>query len=173
LRDHDWIRIFTYESRRMTRTIRFTIVCTDLLAMLFMDSLFYGVLFPSKSSTCADYSAESGGTSNQCLSQQSLWQDHNLCVWNDEDQTCNPNPPPANFEFFVVVSMLVSIFSIPFQAVIRYILVEVISKETDFRKISGLFCSCFGLFCFRNRSLYEDENERNTRFSNRARLRDG
>ena len=160
LRDHDWIRIFTYKSRRMTRTIRFLIVCSDLLALLFMDSLFYGVLFPSNASTCADYSAENGGTSNECLSQRSLWQGRDLCVWNDDDQTCDANPPPANFEFFVVVTMLVSVFSIPFQVVMRYILTEVISKDTDFRKIAVMICSCFGLFDFISSLLHPDESDR-------------
>ena len=146
LRDHDWIRIFTYKSRRITRTIRFMIVCTDLLALLFIDSLFYGVLFPSNSSTCADYSAESGGTSDQCLGQRSLWQGRDLCVWNDDEQTCDANPPPTNFEFFIIVTMLVSIFSIPFQVVMRYIFTEVVSKETDLRKVADIMNSCFGLF---------------------------
>ena len=121
LRDHDWIRIFTYKSRRMTRTIRFTIVFADLLVLLFIDSLFYGVLFPSNSSTCANYSTASGGTRDECLNQHSLWQGRDLCLWNYDDQTCEFNPPPTNFEFFVVIAMLVSIFSIPFQATTRYL----------------------------------------------------
>ena len=168
LRDHDWIRIFTYKSRRMTRTIRFMIVCTDLLALLFMDSLFYGVLFPSNSSTCVDYSAESGGTSDQCLGQRSLWQGRDLCVWSDDEQTCDANPPPTNFEFFIIVTMLVSIFSTPFQVVMRYILTEVVSKETDLRRVTEAITSCFGLFaaiswCVSQPRSYEGGNPSNNK----------
>ena len=131
------------------------IVYADLLAILFMDSLFYGVLFPSNASTCADYSAQNGGTSEECLSQRSLWQGRDLCVWNDDDQTCDANPPPSNFEFFIIVAMLVSIFSMPLQAVMRYILAQIISKQTDFFKVVDILCVCFRwiefLSCYGNR----------------------
>ena len=41
---HDWIRIFTFPSLRLTRVLRFVKVVLDLLLLLFADCLFYGKL---------------------------------------------------------------------------------------------------------------------------------
>jgi hypothetical protein len=44
LGSHDWIRVFTFRSLRLTRVLRYVKICVDLLLIIFVDCLFYGEL---------------------------------------------------------------------------------------------------------------------------------
>lgn len=121
IREHHWIRIFTYPSVRLPRLIRFLTVLTNLMFIFFVDSLFFGIYFNNDGS-CEALSFTESVT---CLKQQSDYQSSSSkCEWNETSQICSLRPPPSNFEFYIIVSILITIFT-----VIPYVFCESILRE--------------------------------------------
>ena len=117
--EHDWINMFAYGSLRKSRTIRYLKVVSDTLIVLFFDSVFYGVLFPDDSTTCAIYETE-----DECLVEESYYKaDETLCEWSD-DVGCSLRPPPSSFIFYAIVSLLLTFFIVIPSLGAEYLLME-------------------------------------------------
>ena len=123
---HDWIRMWTYSSLRRTRSIRFLVLCNNVLIIMFVNTIFYSVFFPS---TCKGYSKSQGGSNATCLSSTSSWSHNSTCVWNAGDGTCSINPPPSSMMFYAEVALLVSLFSLIPSAALDFIMSEYCSRR--------------------------------------------
>jgi hypothetical protein len=131
LRHHDWFRVFSFSSLRLPRTIRFLIVCTDVLILFFVDSIFYGVLFPDDG-TCTAWDNTSA---DECMADPSKFASgSSLCLWDDEKYLCEIRPPPASIEFYMIVAIVVSTLSILPQAICHLVLEEVCALEPVYFK---------------------------------------
>jgi hypothetical protein len=125
-REHDWVRMFTYASIRLPRTIRLMVVCTNVLILFFADSLFFGILFPD-SGLCEVYSDT---TMKDCLHEPSKFQSgESLCTWDEETLECTVRPPPTTIQFYAVVAILVTCFSVLPEVFCAYVLEEFCAKE--------------------------------------------
>ena len=112
LREHNWIRCFTYPSLRLPRVIRYLTICTELMIILFVDSLFYGILFEDDGS-CEEMSGRYGHTEEECLSVPSRMQSSlSRCVWHEETSVCELRPPPSTIQFYMVVSIMITLISV-------------------------------------------------------------
>lgn len=106
IREHDWICIFTFSSARLPRRIRYLAVITEVLILLFVDTLFYDILF-------VDDSCQYITDENECLSLPSKFQnDVERCIWDDVNDICSMRPPPSNIQFYMVVSTIVTVLSV-------------------------------------------------------------
>jgi hypothetical protein len=132
IREHDWIRMFTYPSLREPRTIRLIIVCTDILLLLFLDSLFYG-LYYKDDGTCESLSAKYGFTINDCLREPSPIQGVSKCQWQETDEICSLRPPPATITFFIFVTMIVTVLTVIPSIVLHTLLTDVCPRRPQFR----------------------------------------
>ena len=126
LQNHVWIRMWTYSSLRSTRSNRFLSLCNNVLMIMFVNTIFYGVFFPS---TCKGYSKSEGGSNTTCLSSTSSWSHNTTCVWNADDGTCSINPPPASMMFYAEVAILVSLFSLIPAAILDFVMSEYCSRR--------------------------------------------
>ena len=112
LREHDWLRCFTYSSSRFPRVMRFLVVFTNVIILFFVDSLFFAILFPNDN-YCENFSGFNGGDEESCLSRESRMQsDTTYCTWDEKEQLCELRPPPTDIIFFFIISILVSLMSI-------------------------------------------------------------
>ena len=126
LQNHDWIRMWTYSSLRSTRANRFLVLCNNVLMIMFVNTIFYSVFFPS---SCQGYSKSQGGSNTTCLSSISSWSHNTTCVWNSNDNTCAINPPPSSMMFYAEVAILVSLFSLIPAAALDFIMSEYCSRR--------------------------------------------
>ena len=131
MREHDWFRIFSYSSLRLPRTIRFLSIISDILILLFVDSIFFGVLFPNDGH-CTGFD---NTTEEECeLAPSKFESSSTLCFWDDETSLCAVRPPPATLEFYMIVAIVVTTFSILPEAICHWVLEEVCSLKPVFFK---------------------------------------
>lgn len=124
-RHHKWVRIFTYPSMRRSRMIRFIVAATDLLFIIFTNSVFYMIFYPDDGS-CQTHSNTS---SNDCLSQRSKFQpDVSLCRW-DDNGSCTLREPPFTLTFIMEVCMIVIVFSSIPRSLFQYLIEKVCAKR--------------------------------------------
>jgi len=120
-REHDWIRIFTYPSLTFPRTHRLLLVCTNIVVLLSVDSLFYGILYPDDG-ICDSLSNTS---LKDCEHEKSSFTSSlSKCVWNDKNDTCTLRPPPSSIQFYMMVTIAVIIISIPVQIFLSILIEE-------------------------------------------------
>ena len=135
LREHDWIRCFTYPSLRLPRRIRFLTICTELMIILFVDSLFYGILFEDDGS-CENMSGRYGKTEDDCLSLPSRMQSSvSRCVWHEGTNVCELRPPPSTIQFYMVVSIMITLLTVIPNVICTVILTDVCSLRPKFRDL--------------------------------------
>lgn len=112
LREHNWIRCFTYPSLRFPRLIRYLTICSELMIILFVDSLFYGILF-TDNGECEALSGKYGYTEEDCLALPSKLQSSvSRCMWSNKDSVCELRPPPSSIQFYMVVSIMITIVTV-------------------------------------------------------------
>ena len=130
-REHDWVRMFTYASIRLPRTLRLLVVCTNVLILLFADTLFFSILFPD-AGLCEEYN---DATAEQCESEPSKFQSgENLCVWDEEQRMCSIRPPPTTIQFYALVAILVTCFSVLPEVLCAYVIEEICAKTPVFHE---------------------------------------
>ena len=132
LREHDWLRCFTYSSSRFPRAIRFLVVFTNVIILFFVDSLFFAILFPNDN-YCENFSGVNGGVKEDCLSRQSrIKSGTTYCTWDDEEYVCELRPPPSDIIFFFIVSILVSLLSIVPATLCESMLISICAMRPKF-----------------------------------------
>ena len=132
LREHDWLRCFTYSSTRFPRAIRFLVVFTNVIILFFVDSLFFAILFPNDN-YCEDLSGRNGGSMETCLSRSSRMKaDTTYCTWNDTTGVCELRPPPSDIIYFFIVSILVSLMSIVPATLCESVLINICARRPRF-----------------------------------------
>ena len=129
-RHHNWVRCFTFPSRRLPRAIRYLVIVTDILILLFVDSLFFGILFVDDG-YCESLSGE--GNAEICMAKPSRMQsDISMCYFDETTYGCYLRPPPDDLTFFLIVAMLVTTLSILPSVFCETILRDVCARTPSF-----------------------------------------
>jgi hypothetical protein len=146
LRNHLWIRFLTYPSTFMPRSIRFLNLCTEILVIIFLDTLFYGYLYPDNTDSvhCQSFFNEADCTQEVINEFQGMtrcsWQIYeNATAIHEYDYSnnlvmgvCDVTPPPQNLEIFVIFSVLINAIAIFPKALSLYLLNNVCNRQPDF-----------------------------------------
>jgi hypothetical protein len=123
-RHHKWARIFTFPSLRRSRLIRFIVAMSDLLLIVFTNTIFYQIYFPDNGD-CQD---RSNTSADQCLSPKSDFElGRSLCVWRDNG-LCELRQPPLDVKFIVQVCMIVIVFSSIPRTLVQFLLEKVCAR---------------------------------------------
>jgi hypothetical protein len=131
-RHHKWIRIFTYPSLRKTRLLRLLVAATDLLVLIFFNTIFYRLFYPD------DGSCESNSftTIDNCHSKQSSFQNEgSLCEWNVNTGECKFKQVPLSVEFIIFVCIIVILLSSLPRSCFQYLLENICSKRPTLEDI--------------------------------------
>lgn len=114
-RFHRWVRVFTYPSLAISRTIRFCTVCNDLIIIIFVSCLFYGLFYPD------DKECEKHDNAIDCTREDSQFESNkSMCEWNTD--TCSLRPPPTTVQFIASVCIAIIILSIVPRMVLQFII---------------------------------------------------
>lgn len=133
LREHLWFRPFTYSSSQTSRSIRYLNWVTELLILVFVDSLFFGIVYPAD--TCTQYSFIGKDQRDACLMQESpVTSDGRLCEWNEATYECSINSPPETLLFFVGYSIVITLFAVPIKILSNFFLDEFCAKRPNFEE---------------------------------------
>jgi hypothetical protein len=124
---HYFSQMFFEASIKNSRTLRFLEMSRVILLGVFVDTLFFGIYFPSDS-TCAVYTSRV-----DCEAEPSkVISGSSLCVW--QDASCSIQPPPASVLFTLMSSFIILIFIIPMDFFVGYIQVEYAAKRPELEK---------------------------------------
>ena len=133
-RHHNFVRCFTFPSRRLPRSIRFLIVAYEILIIMFVDSLFFGIMFVDDG-YCESLSGE--GNLEICEDRSSNMQSGiSMCYFDKESYKCALRPPPSDITFFLIVSMLVTLFSILPTLFCEYLFERICARTPSFAQKS-------------------------------------
>jgi hypothetical protein len=124
-RHHKWARIFTYPSMRKTRLIRFIVAASDLLFIIFANTIFYMIFYPDDG-LCQ---SRANTSMENCLARDSRFEsDVSLCQWHN-DGSCTLREPPFNLNFIIQVCMIVIVFSSIPRSIFQYLLEKICAKR--------------------------------------------
>ena len=124
-RHHKWARIFTYSSMRRSRVIRFLVAASDLMFVIFVNTVFYSIFYPDNS-TCQDYSFTSP---EKCLEDDGKFdRSESFCQWHSNGD-CTLREPPFNVKFIVMVTMIVIVFAAIPRSIIQFVLETVCARR--------------------------------------------
>ena len=115
-------------SLNTSRTLRFLEMTRIVLLGIFIDTLIYGIFFPSDA-TCAAFLSKA-----TCIVLPSkVVTGATLCTW-DKDSGCGITPPPTSVTFTLLVAFIIIIFVIPLDYCVGYIQEEYASKRPELEK---------------------------------------
>ena len=125
-----WIcHMFFGTSLAESRTLRFLECCRMVLLGLFIDTVIYGVFFPSDGS-CAEFQ-----TKATCLLLPSqVISGSTLCVW-DKDSGCATRPRPDSITFTLLISFIIIMFVLPLDYFVGYIQEEYAGRRPRLEKL--------------------------------------
>ena len=127
-RTHYISQMFFGSSVRVSRTLRYLDMCKTILLGIFIDTIIYGVFFPSDS-TCPALT-----TKLTCLSIPSkIIAGATQCKW-DKATGCDTLPPPSSITLTLLLAFIIMLFVIPLDCGIDYILEEFASKRPILEK---------------------------------------
>jgi hypothetical protein len=125
-RFHEYTTFF-YPSPNLSRLIRWLALWRGILLTLWVDTMFYDILF-ARDTACATHFDE-----ESCLRQPSQVEaNSHMCVWNSvtvqtsPSQTevhnfCTTNAPPSNDAYVILSSALVLMFALPIDLLVGYL----------------------------------------------------
>ena len=129
LRNHFMVSMFYYPGMNgaNTRTVRWIMVCHALLISLFFDTLFFAVFFSATED--AQCKALSSG-SQRCHSLPSpIVKGQPLCEWSPDARACYMKAPPSSLLFTLMVTLMVLVVIVPFEALLGVVLEGYASKR--------------------------------------------
>ena len=113
LKEHYLSSAWMFASLFKTRIQRFLDAFKSILLALFIDTLIYGLFYPS------DGHCESYQSQQACLVPQSRL-GGNQCVWNkDTAIPCAPTPPPRDIFSILILSLVITVFTKPMTKLIK------------------------------------------------------
>ena len=146
LRNHLWIRFFTYPSTYFPRSIRYLNFFTEILVIIFLDTLFYGFIYADNSDRdqCRQYL-----TQETCEREtQRAFAGVPVCEWTYYDDpssapqyfyngqlidgSCDIRPPIQNLIVFVIFSVIVNVVAVFPKALSIFLLNNICSCQPDF-----------------------------------------
>jgi hypothetical protein len=102
---------------KMSRTIRFIGVIIIILSGIFVDTLFFGIFYPSDG-TCDVFTEQTTCTALPSKISSKETQ----CTWDEVNLSCAVTEPPSSVVFIVIISLITSILTIPIVLVLEFIL---------------------------------------------------
>ena len=149
LRYHEYLNMFSYPSLRVPRTIRFLVVCTNILILVFIDTFVYNYYFPSSDPNCTKYSISlsSADTTEDyvsaaaaaCTSAPDRWNPRrSLCTWHSDTLQCVRCPVPQTVDFFAEMALIIVLASIVPQMLMKWILISFCSRRPELEKFGLL-----------------------------------
>jgi hypothetical protein len=117
VRNHDYFRALSGSAMNLPRYIRFLGFVIIVLSEIFVDTLFFGIFYPSDG-TCNVYTTQS-----TCAALASkISSTETQCTWNSSASACAVTEPPTTVIFIVIVALITTILQIPIVLLLAFLL---------------------------------------------------
>ena len=126
-RYHRWLGIVFHHSESFSRTLRITSLATNIISMLFVQSLTYKMTNPD------DGSCEALHTEQACLQPQSSFQTGGpKCYWSQGHRhgSCHFKQPSNDFRVVVFVAIFAAMVSAPITLTTEWLLMKILAAKT-------------------------------------------
>jgi hypothetical protein len=110
--------------------MRFYQLYRTMLVTLFIDTLFYGIFYPDDS-TCSDFNNQIDCEDLPSKVDSAASQ----CSWNANKMSCSLNPPPSNLVFYMIISMIIIIISLPLDMFLDFLMTTYCAKRPILEEI--------------------------------------
>ena len=124
-RHHRWLGVMFFYCKRFPRMLRVTSLATNIIIMLFVQSITYN-LSHGDDGSCELYNSETN-----CLATKSAYQTGaSKCYWNDEDNSCNYVQPDNDAKVVIFIAILSAVISTPFAVLTDWMIQNVLASPT-------------------------------------------
>ena len=131
-RHHRWLGVIYYFSKKFPRVLRLVSLATNIIVMLFIQSLTYDLTKGD------DGSCESFKTEESCLAPKSQYSTSmSRCYWTDSSDSatsgmgyCRFIQPDSSFEVVIFVAIFSALLSSPIAVLADYLIEHVLSLPT-------------------------------------------
>ena len=126
-RYHRWLGIVFHHSESFSRTLRITSLATNIISMLFVQSLTYKMTNPD------DGSCEALHTEQACLQPQSSFQTGGpKCYWlqGHRHGSCHFKQPSNDFQVVIFVAVFAAMVSAPITLTTEWLLMKILAAKT-------------------------------------------
>ena len=122
---HRWFGIIFYFTEGFPRMLRVSSLATNMIIMLFMQSLTYNLTNPD------DGSCESFKTSPSCEAARSPYSTgDSKCAWMSDTEECKFMEPSSQIKVVLFVAIFCAIISTPIALLVDWILLHIIAAPT-------------------------------------------
>jgi hypothetical protein len=128
---HKWLGVIFYYSDSFPRVLRIISLSTNVLAMLFVQSITYNLTNPD------DGSCELHSTKTECLTEMSPFGTGDpKCFWDHgfKRGSCHFNQPVNNLKIVLFVAIFAAIISTPIALSADWVIMNVLAAQTSKRK---------------------------------------
>ena len=127
-RTHYICHAFFGSSLRISRTMRYLDMCKMILLGIFIDTLIFGIYFPSDA-TCVELM-----TKTTCLAVPSkIISGATLCKWS-KDTGCEIQPPPESITLTLLIAFIIILFIVPLDYCVGYVIERYASRRPVLEK---------------------------------------
>ncbi len=122
---HRWLAIVYTFSKRFPRMLRVLSLSTNIVIMLFVQSITYN-LSHGDDGTCDEYHSE-----EQCLADKSAYETGaSKCYWTVDDDSCHYVQPDSDIKVVIFVAILSAVISTPFAMLADWMIQTVLAAPT-------------------------------------------
>ena len=130
MKNHEYFNMFSNASMRYKRSTRFLVAVSNVIAIIFIETLLFAYFFHSNSMLCSMHSGRHKGAAAACGALVDKWdQNESMCEWNIKKFSCESRPMPHTFYFHVRMSLLTFLLSILPQHLMKWVLTTACSKR--------------------------------------------
>ena len=129
-RHHKWFAIIYFHSDKFPRSLRLLSMISNIVIMLFIQSLTYNITSPD------DHSCDAYTTRSACITPRSDFATGaSKCSWSYDSSsqttgTCTFNQPNGDITVILFVALFSAVISTPFAVVVDWIIINVLAAES-------------------------------------------
>ena len=120
--EHPWVAVFArYDNFQETRSFKWTVAIGRLVIFLFVNCIVAEAMYPDDG-YCRQFEQQ-----DTCEAAESSGGFFKSCEWVEANESCRFLPPPINLLTNALLTLIVSMLSVPFEAFLDYCLHNVTS----------------------------------------------
>ena len=115
LLEHTWLRLYApYDETAESRTEKWVVAMGSLLVFMFINSIV-ALLMYADDGYCEAFTAQ-----QDCEAAQTAGNYFQACLWREDNESCEYNPPDIDFVTTIVMTLIVALVSVPFDRFWEY-----------------------------------------------------
>ena len=127
LKEHYFTSMWMDASLCRTRVIRFLECMKMVLLSVFIDTLIFGIFFPSDNRCSIHFDKR-----NSIAEQSKVISGSSICYWSDNN--CQVRQAPTDLVFILIIGLLITILMRPCEVIVSYLLMTMCAKRPNLKR---------------------------------------